>query len=126
MSQLTPHPRHYLLPIVARPVSTARPACSISRATTFGCERKGTWLDLTSTGCAPMRLARERSSSGLMVRSSCATQYHDGMDFQAGLGTDAAKTVLLTGFCVTAITRASAASGAKAATTSSCASVMDV
>jgi hypothetical protein len=40
-----------------RYLAAALAACSMNRATTNGCERNGTWLDLTSVTVAPMRFA---------------------------------------------------------------------
>src|SRR5260370_14300420 len=44
-------------------------------ATSFGCERNGTWLDLIRVVVAPIRFAWKRSSSGLIARSSEQTMY---------------------------------------------------
>src|SRR4051812_26612255 len=70
---------------------TARAALSIRLNTSLGLEIKGTWLDVTSTVLAPIRFARKRSISGLSALSSFATIYHEGIVFQAALGSDSAK-----------------------------------
>src|SRR5258708_1904018 len=70
---------------------TARAAVSISLKTSRGWEIKGTWLESTSTVLAAMRFARKRSISGLRALSFFATIYHEGIVFQAALGSDSAK-----------------------------------
>src|SRR5258708_30819888 len=58
-------------------------AAKIKSATCSGCETRDRWPASSSTVVAFMRLARNRSRSGLMVWSSFDTAYQDGFECQA-------------------------------------------
>ncbi len=65
-----------------------------------------TWLDAASTATAPMRCANWRSASGGITSSDCATMYHVGRDFQAGVPITSANADMASGCCAANITRA--------------------
>src|SRR5258705_12237663 len=58
-------------------------AAKIKSATSFGCETSDRWPASSSTVVAFMRLARNRSRTGLMVWASFETAYQDGLECQA-------------------------------------------
>ena len=68
-----------MLPIVDFCASELSFGSAISR----GCDISETWLDLRSMVVAFIRFARNRSSSGLMVRSSVETWYQHGFVLHA-------------------------------------------
>ena len=89
----------------------------MSRATSSGRERKGTWLAGSSTVVACARRAYRRCSSGLIERSWAATRYQLGRSRHAAASSVAWNAEPWMGFCVAAMTRVSA-SGTSAANTS--------
>ena len=46
----------------------------------------GVWSTLNARVVAPIRPAMNCCVSGLIMRSSCATKYHEGFFFHAGAG----------------------------------------
>src|SRR5690606_24777926 len=74
-------------------------ACRIRSATSSAWETSDRWLDGNSMVLAPMRLARKRCRSGLMVWSLLETAYQDGLSCQAAAWVRAENRVLAMGCC---------------------------
>jgi hypothetical protein len=60
-------------PTASRRAHVRPAACKMRSVISCGCEMSDKWLDFTSIVVAPMRLAMNRSRSGLIVRSSVET-----------------------------------------------------
>src|SRR5882762_2705478 len=77
-----------------------RPAAArIRSATSLGCDTSDRWPASSSTVVAFIRLARNRSRSGLMVWSCLETAYHDGFECQAATLVRPANSETAVGSC---------------------------
>src|SRR5205085_4043094 len=74
-------------------------AARISSAISLGCDTSDKWPASSSTVVAFMRLARNRSRSGLMVWSCLDTAYHDGLERQAAAVVRPANNETAVGSC---------------------------
>src|SRR5260221_12819154 len=69
----------------AQAVAAACAAALMSCTTSSGWETIATWLDGTSMGVAPIRLANRRWAAGGSAWSSTGASYQDGSAFQAAI-----------------------------------------
>src|SRR5882672_10397578 len=74
-------------------------AARIRSAISLGCDTSDKWPASSSTVVAFMRLARNRSRSGLMVWSCLDTAYQDGLERHAATVVRPAKIEAAVGHC---------------------------